>query len=169
MNTMLFRLFGLLLVLCFGSISAHAGCKKCGKPKEVIENHIELAGCPKCPKPPKANETPNELAGCPKCPKPPKVNESHIELAGCPKCPKPPKAIECEKIYVQLSQIDILDNQIYVHVNENRIQTSSIHTDERGLYFKDYYNAGCSDGFWECRVCHACNENYYIWCRTCYN
>ncbi|MBS0652106.1 MAG: hypothetical protein JSR39_01120 [Verrucomicrobia bacterium] len=89
--------------------------------------------------------------------------------AGCPKCPKPPKFIECEKIYIQSSQIDIVEDQIYIHFSGNTVQTSGIHTDHGGMFIKDYRQGDCPDGSWECRVCHACNENYYIWCRTCYN
>lgn len=89
--------------------------------------------------------------------------------AGCPKCPPKPKFIECEKTYIQSSQINIAQDNIIVTCNGNTYYTSAIHTDEQGLYFKDYRQGQCPDGFWECNVCHDCNENYYIWCRTCYN
>lgn len=90
--------------------------------------------------------------------------------AGCPKCPKPPKFMECEKTYIVGSQIEIVEDQIFVNVAENVVQTSALYADEAGLYFKDFRKQGCCpDGYWECSVCHDCTENYYIWCRTCYN
>ncbi len=89
--------------------------------------------------------------------------------AGCPKCPKPTKFIECDKTYIDPEQIEINENQIQVNCEGKVYLTSAIYTDERGVYFKDFRQGGCPDGFWECSVCHDCNENYYIWCRTCYN
>ncbi len=95
---------------------------------------------------------------------------STVAHAGCPKCPKPPKFIECEKTYIQPSQIDINQKKIMINCNDRVYETSTLYTDDGGLYFKDYRDQGkCRDGFWECNVCHDCNENYYLWCRVCYN
>lgn len=85
-------------------------------------------------------------------------------------CPKPPKFVECDKVYVQPSQIDLIDGQILVKVEEQVLQTSMILTDEQGFYFKDYKKQGdCPDFQWECEVCHACNDNWNNYCQICWN
>ncbi|HKZ00410.1 MAG TPA: hypothetical protein VJ112_04525 [Rhabdochlamydiaceae bacterium] len=89
--------------------------------------------------------------------------------ARCPcENPKPPKQNEsCEKIYVDPSQVNIRENQIWVMMENQPFKTQAIFSDGKGIFIRDYYTGDCQDGFWQCRTCGACNENYYLWCRTC--
>ncbi len=93
----------------------------------------------------------------------------HAECSCCPK-PKTLTLIECEKTYIQPSQIELLDEHIYVQVNNRVVQTAALHADACGIFFKDVYKeTNCPDGFWECQTCHACNAGYTFFCTECWN
>jgi hypothetical protein len=67
-----------------------------------------------------------------------------------------------EKIYVQLNQVSLSENGIYVNLNNEWIPTEAIHLDTEGLYVTD--NA---IGDWKCPKCHHQNKWYHSHCQNC--
>ena len=93
--------------------------------------------------------------------------------AGCPckkkRKHKPKQNESYEKVYVAPAQVDIKGNKILVQMEDQIVTTPAIFSDENGIFIKDCSVEECDDGFWQCRTCGACNEKYYLWCRTCGN
>ncbi|MCX6988836.1 MAG: hypothetical protein NTZ52_04975 [Chlamydiae bacterium] len=80
----------------------------------------------------------------------------------------PEDFFSCEKIYISADHLFFNANSIYVTLPGGVIKTSTIFSDQRGLYLKDFKRQGqCPDGQWQCSDCNRCNENFYIWCRSC--
>ncbi len=62
------------------------------------------------------------------------------------------------KIYIDPQNVHFHENNIYVGVNQNWLQTDAIHADENGLYMVDYWMCEyCkytgSKGLWTCDSC----------------
>ena len=76
----------------------------------------------------------------------------------------------CDKAYVEANQISLSSDGISVQFSNGDLLTSALYTDEVGFYFKDFKRRGdCSEGKWECQVCHYCNPNYTLYCGICWN
>ena len=76
----------------------------------------------------------------------------------------------CEKAYVESSQVAVSQDGISIQFQNGTLLTSTLYSDEQGFYFKDFKRRGdCSEGKWECQVCHYCNPNYNLYCGICWN
>ncbi len=61
------------------------------------------------------------------------------------------------KLYFDSNDLEISDNVIYVHLENNLIETSSIRTDQQGFYIfeSDITNYGTErEKKWKCPYCH---------------
>jgi len=72
-----------------------------------------------------------------------------------------------EKIYVDPSQVQFAEHQIYVNMNDLWIQTRAVHADENGFYIDSFQQVDETSYSWTCRKCGKNNENYRETCRKC--
>lgn len=89
-------------------------------------------------------------------------------------CPKPLTFIDCPKTYVASEQISFYGDEIFVQVNDFVIQTETLSTDDRGIFFKNVRDEECGWMQWKCTKkifdnvpCDTCNWIWYNNCVTC--
>jgi|GEM_PF-3317229 len=88
--------------------------------------------------------------------------------ADIPCCHEDDEFHSCEKTYVLAENIDFFENRIFIVMDKQIFQTSSIFSDLKGIYFKDFKRQGiCEDRHWECSRCHFCTHDYYFYCDAC--
>ncbi len=77
-------------------------------------------------------------------------------------------AMLAEKFYINVEQIDFVDQKIYVNANGFVYETPAIHTDPNGYYIDQVAKSGdCSWHEWQCK-CGFCNLRGLDWeCRSC--
>lgn len=85
------------------------------------------------------------------------------------KCGKPPKENKyVEKIYLNPSEIDILDKQIYVKVEDEAIPVLTLYTDQEGVFVLVRRRQGrCPEEYWECDTCTGCTPWHSAECDWC--
>lgn len=80
------------------------------------------------------------------------------------------KVIELpEHLYLAVEQITVADNKIYVNIYNEIYETSTLFSDEKGLYIQTI-NSKCTGEcgwfYWQCRRCGFCNL-YELECKVC--
>ncbi len=87
------------------------------------------------------------------------------------KCGKPPKDKQhSEKIYLNPSEIDIVDKQIYVKVENSTVPTFALYSDNEGIYIlnkRGRDQGRCPEDYWECSTCGGCTSWYSAECDWC--
>ncbi len=75
-----------------------------------------------------------------------------------------------DKIYISSDQLEISSQGIFVHINNERINTEALFSDEIGVYIRNPrpHEDGCRDGYEPCRNCDRCVRSYYDICPLCY-
>jgi hypothetical protein len=80
------------------------------------------------------------------------------------------EAIELpQKFYVQMDQIEISENKIYIHIDGIVYSTPALFSDENGIFVDSLKRGRCAWYEWECprRTCQACNLRIYPRCPHC--
>ncbi len=75
------------------------------------------------------------------------------------------KFFSCEKTYIGPNQIYIGEEGLFINVNNNWVQTESIHTDVQGCYFNNVR----ADEFtltWQCPFCGRINGILDSYCKN---
>lgn len=76
--------------------------------------------------------------------------------------------IECEKTYINQSQVRFLGRSIFVHFGENQwARTGAVFADNDGLYINFYQIVDEKSLSWTCDNCGKHNEAYRDTCRKC--
>ena len=82
--------------------------------------------------------------------------------------------ITCPKTYVIPDQIDFHENGIFVRIHDFIIQTESLSTDAKGIFFENIKSNGCGPSQWKCKrrldrgmICETCNWTWNFTCSYC--
>jgi hypothetical protein len=99
------------------------------------------------------------------CPHPrPKLSES-LEKKKCP-CPK--NTACADKVYLQSNDIDIINNQIYVRIEDQIVPAIALYSDNEGIFVLTKKRQGrCPEEYWECSTCTGCSPWHAHDCDWC--
>jgi len=75
--------------------------------------------------------------------------------------------IDCGKQYLQLDQIDLVENAIFVKIDDTIYETPCLYSDEAGYYILQIRKRSCALWEWECGYCHECNSRLEKCCDSC--
>jgi hypothetical protein len=78
-------------------------------------------------------------------------------------CAKEPQFAANKKVYVHPSQLYILENGIFVSMQNEWVPAESVHMDANGVYVM-VDNA--SNGAWYCRYCNTANPAWRTECKN---
>lgn len=74
-----------------------------------------------------------------------------------------------EKVYIVPEGLKMTSDRIFVHLNDQWVQTDTLFTDAQGMYIHvpTPSENGCREGFVPCRNCDRCVKWYYNICPHC--
>ena len=75
--------------------------------------------------------------------------------------------IDCGKQYLHLDQIDLIENAIFVKIDDVIYETPCLYSDEMGYYILQVKKSSCA--FWQhpCPWCDHCNARWKKCCANC--
>jgi hypothetical protein len=87
------------------------------------------------------------------------------------KCGKPPKEnAQVEKIYLNPTEINILEKQILVKIEDEAMPAFALYTDQEGIYVltkRGRDQGRCPEEYWECGTCGGCTPWHSPDCDWC--
>ena len=73
-----------------------------------------------------------------------------------------------EKIYLNPSDIQFLDNQILVNIENTPKRTLALYSDDKGIFVLTKKRQGrCPEEYWECGTCGGCSPWHAPECDWC--
>ena len=95
-------------------------------------------------------------------------------FADCGRCPDGARFVACPKTYITPGQVDLSEGKILVRMNDWIVETETLTTDERGIFFSNARSNGCGYYEWKCTralargmPCDTCNWNWNSTCSYC--
>ena len=77
-------------------------------------------------------------------------------------------ALSGEKKYLSLDQIALVNDVIFVELEDRIVETGAIRCDEKGLFIQYPWDLECPKKYdWKCKHCGLCNQPHIKCCQRC--